>query len=106
MYQKDYFYGITDVMHYNVYAILLKNYITKEEHVIIKVFKKNDEIVIIETNNFKDTIIKDTRKDPSTDLMTFDLTYLHTLDRYYSDYEIPGMVYEYIEEKNYERSSN
>lgn len=97
MYNKDYFYGITDLLHFNVYASLLKEHITKEEKVVIKVFKKDNEIVIIETNNFNDTILKDTRKDKNTDLMTFDLTFLKVLERYYSDYEIPGMIYEYIE---------
>lgn len=97
MYNSKYFYGLTDLMHFNVYASLLKEHITKEERVIIKVFKKENEIVIIETNNFKDTVLKDTRKDKTSDLMTFDLTFLKVLERYYSDYEIPGMIYEYIE---------
>ena len=95
MYQSDYFYGLSDIMH--VYAVLLKEHIIKEERVIIKVFKKDSEVVVIETNNFKDMILKDTRKDKNSDLMEFDLVYLHTLERYYSDYEIPGMIYEYIE---------
>ena len=29
--------------------------------------------------------------------MTYDLSVLKVLSRYYSDYEIPGMVYEYME---------
>lgn len=97
MYNDKYFYGITDLMHFNVYASLLKEHITKEERVIIKVFKKDNEVVVIETNNFKDTILKDSRLDKNSDLMEFDLVFLKTLERYYSDYEIPGMVYEYIE---------
>ena len=97
MYNEEYFYGITDLMHFNVYASLLKEHIIKEERVIIKVFKKDDEIVIIETNNFKDTILKDTRKDKNRDLMEYDLVFLKVLNRYYSDYEIPGMVYESVE---------
>ncbi len=97
MYNEEYFYGITDLMHFNVYATLLKEHIIKEERAIIKVFKKDDEIVIIETNNFKDTIIKDTRFDKNSDLMEFDLSFLKVLERYYSDYEIPGMIYEYVE---------
>ena len=97
MYNDKYFYGITDLMHFNVYASLLKEHIIKEERVIIKVFKKGNEVVVIETNNFKDIILKDTRIDKNSDLMEFDLTFLKTLERYYSDYEIPGMVYEYIE---------
>ena len=96
MYREDYFYGLSDIMHFNVYAVLLKDKIIKEERVIIKVFKKDKEVVVIETNNFKDTILKDTRKDKNTDLMTYDLVYLHNLERYYSDYEISGMVYEYV----------
>lgn len=97
MYNNEYFYGITDLMRFNVYASLLKEHIIKEERVIIKVFKKDDEVVVIETNNFKDTILKDTRKDKNSDLMEYDLTFLKVLERYTSDYEIPGMIYEYIE---------
>ena len=97
MYNEEYFYGITDLMHFNVYASLLKDHITKEERVVIKVFKKDDEVVIIETNNFKDTILKDTRKDKNTDITEYDLSFLKVLERYTSDYEISGMIYEYIE---------
>lgn len=97
MYNKEYFYGITDLLHFNVYASLLKDYIEKEERVIIKVFKKDNEVVVIETNNFKDTILKDNRKDKTTDLMEYDLIYLKTLERYISSYELPNMTYEYIE---------
>ena len=97
MYNNEYFYGITDLMHFNVYASLLKEHIIKEERVIIKVFKKENEIIIMETNNFKDTILKDTRKNKETDITEYDLTFLKVLERYYSDYEIPGMVYEHIE---------
>ena len=97
MYNEEYFYGITDLMHFNVYASLLKEHITKEERVIIKVFKKDEEIVVMENNNFKDTILKDTRKDKNTDITEYDLTFLKVLERYTSDYEIPGMIYERIE---------
>ena len=97
MYNEEYFYSITDLMHFNVYASLLKEHIIKEERVIIKVFKKDDEVVIIETNNFKDTILKDTRKDKNSDITEYDLTFLKVLERYTSDYEIPGMMYERIE---------
>lgn len=97
MYNDKYFYGITDLMHFNVYASLLKEHIIREERVIIKVFKKENEVVVVENNNFKDIILKDTRVDKNSDLMEFNLVFLKTLERYYSDYEIPGMVYEYIE---------
>lgn len=97
MYRELEFYGISDLMHHNVYASLLKDNIIKEERVIIKIFKKDNQIVVIETNNFNDLILKDTRRDKNDDLMTYDLSVLKVLSRYYSDYEIPGMVYEYME---------
>ena len=97
MMRDNEFYGITDILHFNVYASLLKNHIIKEERVVIKVFKKDNEVVVIETNNFVDTILYDNRKDKNSDLMTYDLTFLKTLERYTSDYEISGMVYEYID---------
>ena len=60
------------------------------ENVIIKVFKLDDEVVVIETNNFKDTILKDTRKDKNRDLMEYDLVFL--------DHMMPKMDgYEFIE---------
>lgn len=96
MYNKEYFYGITDVLHFNVYASLLKDKIIKEERCLIKVFKKNNEIVIIETLNFKNKILYDNRKD-NIELTDMDLIYLKTLERYRSDYEIKGMIYENIE---------
>ncbi len=96
MYNKEYFYGITDVLHFNVYASLLKDKIIKEERCLIKVFKKNNEIVIIETLNFKNKILYDNRKD-NIELTDMDLIYLKTLERYTSDYEIKGMIYENIE---------
>ena len=77
MYREDCFYKISDLMHHNVYAVLLKDHIIKEENVIIKVFKLEDEVVVIETNNFKDTILKDTRVDKNRDLMEFDLVFLN-----------------------------
>ena len=97
MYNDKYFYGISDLMHFNVYAVLLKDSIIKEERVVIKVFKKDGQVVVIETNNYQDTILKDTRIDKNMDLMEMDLVFLKVLERYYSDYEIPGMIYEYIE---------
>ena len=97
MYREDEFYIISDLMHFNVYRKLLEESIINEERVIIKVFKKDDEVVIIETNNFKDTILKDTRKDKTSDLMSYDLVFLKVLERYESDYEIKGMKYEYID---------
>ena len=97
MYKDDEFYIITDLMHFNVYRKLLEESVKNEERVIIKVFKKDNEVVIMETNNFQDTIIKDTRKDKNDDLMTYDLTFLKVLERYESDYEIKEMKYEYVD---------
>ena len=97
MYNEEYFYGISDLMHFNVYASLLKDDLVLEERVIIKVFKKDKQIVIIENKNGKDIILKDTREDKDDDLMTYDLVFLKTLERYVSDYEMPGMIYECME---------
>ncbi len=97
MYNEEYFYGISDLMHFNVYASLLKDDIKLEERVIIKVFKKGKQVVVIENNKGKDIILKDTREDKNDDLMTYDLIFLKTLERYVSDYEMPNMIYEYIE---------
>lgn len=97
MYNDEYFYGITDTLHFNVYASLLKDHIKKEERCVIKVFKKEDEIVVIETCNFKSVTLLDTRKDKNSDIMEMDLIFLKTLERYVSDYEIEDMHYEQIE---------
>jgi len=97
MYNEDYFYGITDVLHFNVYAELLKDKMKYEERVIIKVFKKDDNLVVMENNKGEDIILKDTRKDKNDDVLTYDLVFLRTLNRYASDYEMPGMVYEYVD---------
>ena len=97
MYREDEFYIISDLMHFNVYRKLLEDTINKEDRVIIKVFKKDDEVIVIETNNFQDTVLKDTRKDKNSDLMSYDLVFLKVLERYESDYEIKNMKYEYID---------
>ena len=97
MYNKEYFYGITDLMHFNVYANLLKDSIKLEERVIIKVFKKEDQIVVIENKAGEDIFLKDTRLNKNDDLMTYDLVFLKTLERYISDYEMPNMIYEYVD---------
>ncbi len=97
MYNEDYFYGISDLMHFNVYATLLKNDIKLEERVVIKVFKKDDQVVVIENNKGVDIVLKDTRTNKNDDLMTYDLIFLKTLERYISDFEMPNMIYEYIE---------
>lgn len=97
MYREDEFYILMDLMHFNVYAALLKDHIKKEERVIIKVFKKGKEVVIVETNNFHDLFLMDTRVDKNSDLMEFDLVFLKVLERFYCDYEINGAIYESIE---------
>jgi len=97
MYNEEYFYGISDLMHFNVYASLLKDKIKLEERVVIKVFRKDDQVVVIENNKGIDIILKDTRNDKNDDLMTYDLVFLRTLERYISDFEMHDMIYEYIE---------
>lgn len=97
MYRKDEFYYITDILHYNVYNVALKNHIIKEERVIVKIFKKDNEEIIIECNNGINNTIKDTRKNKDNDICNYDLCLVKVLDRYTSDYELKGMVYESIE---------
>ena len=62
MYNDKYFYGITDLMHFNVYASLLKEHIIREERVIIKVFKKENEVVVVENNNMEDDSMEQVNK--------------------------------------------
>ena len=48
------FYGISDILHFNVYASLLKEHIIKEERVIIKVFKKDNQYVFASLYSLND----------------------------------------------------
>ncbi|MGM9834484.1 MAG: hypothetical protein ACI31M_01735 [Bacilli bacterium] len=97
MYKEDEFYFLTDKLHHDVYRVALKNYIDDEERIIIKIFKKGNEEVVIETCNGKDIIIKDTRNNKNSDLLSYELVYLKMLERYVSSYEIKNMFYEYVE---------
>ena len=97
MYREEYFYGLSDILHFNVMASFLKDKINKEERGIIKIFKRDKEIIVIEHLNGKDEILKDTRLDKDEDITNFDLVFLKAIERYTSDYELPGMIYEYIE---------
>ena len=63
MYREDYFYGLSDILQFNVRASFLHNRITSEERGILKVFKRDEEVIVIEFFQGKDEIIKDTRKD-------------------------------------------
>ncbi len=38
MYNEEYFYGLTDLIHFNVYASLLKNHIKKRRKSYYKSF--------------------------------------------------------------------
>ena len=86
-------------MHHNIGLSLFKD--VYEENGIIEVFKRNNEIIIIENFNNKEDIIKDTRKDKNEDITHFDLVFLHTINRYYSNSEIKGMIYENIDSIGY-----
>ena len=97
MYRKEYFYGLSDILQFNVRASFLKDKIIKEERGIIKVFKRDKEIIVMEYLNGNDEIIKDMRVDKNEDITNFDLVFLKAIERYISDYEYPGMIYEYIE---------
>lgn len=97
MYREDEFYFLTDKLHHDIYALALKKYLTKEERVIVKIFKKDNEEVIIEVVDGKNEIIKDTRKDKKLSVFDMDLVFVKMLERYVSSYELPNMVYEYVE---------
>lgn len=97
MYREDEFYYITDKLYFDVYNVALKEHLKSQERLIVKIFRKDDEEVVIETLNGVNTIIKDTRKDKNSDIYEFDLVFVKVLERYTSDYEIKGMTYESVE---------
>ena len=103
MYREEYFYGIMDLLQYNVMISLLKDKIIKEENGIIEVFKKGREEIVIESVNGEDKVIKDTRKDKNIDITNYDLIYLKSFNRFYSDYELKNMVYVNIDNKCFYR---
>lgn len=97
MYREDEFYFLTDRLHHDIYELALKDYITKKERVIMKIFKKENESVIIEVVDGKNKIIKDTRSKKESSIFDMDLVFVKVLDRYVSSYELPNMLYEYVE---------
>ena len=97
MYREDFFYGISDLLQFNVRASFLKDRILNEERGIIKVFKRDDEVIVIENFHGIDEVLKDTRLNVNEDVTNFDLVFLKVIERYSSDYELPGMVYEYVQ---------
>lgn len=97
MYREEYFYGLSDILEFNVRASFLHDRITSEERGILKIFKRDKEVIVIEFFQGKDEIIKDTRKNKNEDITNFDLVFLKSIERYTSDYEYPGMIYEYVE---------
>ena len=103
MYREEYFYGIIDIMKYNIMLSLLKEKIKNEERGILEIFKLDDEEIVIENINGIETIIKDTRKDKNKDITNYDLVYLKAFHRYYSDYELKDMVYVNIDNKCFYR---
>ena len=97
MYREDFFYGISDLLQFNVRASFLKERILNEERGIIKVFKRDDEVIVIENFHGIDEVLKDTRLNVNEDVTNFDLVFLKVIERYSSDYELPGMIYEYVQ---------
>lgn len=97
MYREDEFYFLTDKLHHDIYELALNKYITKKERVIVKIFKKDNESVVIEVVNGKNEIVKDTRKNKELSIFDMDLVFVKMLERYVSSYELPNMVYEYVE---------
>ena len=103
MYREEYFYGFIDIMKYNIMLSLLKDNIIKEERGIIEIFKLDNEEIVIENINGLETIIKDTRKDKNNDITNYDLVYLKSFHRFYSDYELKDMIYVNIDNHCYYR---
>ena len=68
-----------------------------ENKVIIISPTENEPYIRSVGDSVHDEILKDTRKNKETDLMTFDLSFVKVLERYYCDYECPGMIYEYVD---------
>lgn len=97
MYRENEFYYITDKLHHDVYYFALKEHLKSEERLIVKIFKDKEEEIVIETIKGKDMYIKDTRRDKKKELYDYDLVFLKAMERYTSDYEIKGMVYEFVE---------
>lgn len=97
MYRENEFYFLTDKLHHDIYALALKKYLTKEERVIVKIFRRGNEEVIIEVVDGKNEILKDTRKDKKLEIYDMDLVFVKVLIRYVSSYELPNMAYEYVE---------
>lgn len=97
MYREDEFYFLTDRLHHDIYELALKDYLTKKERVIVKIFKKDNESVVIEVINGQNKIIKDTRKNKESSIFDMDLVFVKVLDRYVSSYELPNVFYEYVE---------
>ena len=90
----DWLYIVLDDLRFDIYYASFKSTLKNYERVIIKVLQKDLEKVVIETINGKDIIVYDTRQDKSTDLLTYDLTFLKVMERFTCDREIPGMIYE------------
>ena len=97
MYRENEFYYITDKLHHDVYNVALREHLDKEERLVVKVFEKDDERIVIETSNGKDTYIFDNRKDKDSSIYDYDLIFVKMMERYVSSYELHNMYYESIE---------
>lgn len=97
MYREDEFYFLTDKLHHDIYELALNKYIMKKERVIVKIFKKDNESVVIEVVNGKNEVVKDTRENKELSILDMDLVFVKMLERYISSYKLPNMVYEYVE---------
>ncbi len=97
MYYEDEFYFLTDKLHHDIYELALSKYIIKKERAIVKIFKHDEEEVVMEVVNRKNEVIKDTRYDKNSEILDMDLVFVKVLERYISSYELPNMIYEYVE---------
>ncbi len=79
MIDKNYNYQILDNLEFDLIFANLKNKCTYER-LIIKVFKKQEDIIIIESLNGKDEILNN-KKITQDELLNYNLTFISAMER-------------------------
>ena len=97
MYHEDYFYHLIDILNFDLIPLVYPQQIVSPCQIIIKIFNKGQEYIVVETINGQDNIIEDNRIS-KTPLEDYDLIYLKVMERYTSSVELPNMVYEKIQD--------
>lgn len=95
MINNNYYYEIITELEYltTYYAIHPSKY-----NRLLKVFKKNDELIIFDNQ----LILNDTRFDKSSDILTYDLIYLKPIE----SYQVGELTYYHFEKIYYKLSTN